>query len=74
MPALDFVVATTFYGAAQRPAGLRLVATDTDRTFGDGDREVRGPVRELLLVATGRRAGLDALDGPGVEDLASSLG
>jgi uncharacterized protein (TIGR03083 family) len=74
VPALEFVLSTKFYGAQQRLAGLRLVATDTDRTFGEGGREVRGPVRELLLVATGRSAGLAALEGPGVDDLASRLG
>jgi hypothetical protein len=40
---------------------------------GDGDREVRGPAGELLLVATGRPAGLAALEGPGVEDAAARL-
>jgi uncharacterized protein (TIGR03083 family) len=74
VPALEFVVSTKFYGAPKRLAGLRLVATDVDRSFTDGDREVRGPVGELLLVATGRSAGLAALSGDGVDELASRLG
>jgi uncharacterized protein (TIGR03083 family) len=73
VPALEFVMSTSFYGAPKRLAGLRLVATDVDRSFTDGDREVRGPVGELLLVATGRSAGLAALSGDGVDELAGRL-
>jgi uncharacterized protein (TIGR03083 family) len=73
VPALDHAVSASFYGAAKRLAGLRLVATDADWSHGDGDREVRGPSGELLLVATGRTAGLGALDGPGVDELSSRL-
>ncbi|MFC5137836.1 maleylpyruvate isomerase family mycothiol-dependent enzyme [Actinomycetospora rhizophila] len=62
---IDTVCATPMYGARERFAGVRTVATDADWARGDGP-EVRGPVGELLLVATGRPAGLDALDGPGV--------
>jgi hypothetical protein len=35
---------------------------------------VHGPAGELLLVATGRPAGLAALSGPGVEDVAARVG
>lgn len=77
VPALEFVVGTTFYGAPKRLAGLRLVATDAEWSAGSvdaGDREVRGPVGELLLVATGRPAGVEALSGDGVDELAARLG
>ncbi|HWN26955.1 MAG TPA: maleylpyruvate isomerase family mycothiol-dependent enzyme [Actinomycetospora sp.] len=73
VPALEFVVSTKFYGARKRLAGLRLIGTDVDRSFTDGEREVRGPVGELLLVATGRSAGLAALSGDGVDELAARL-
>jgi hypothetical protein len=41
--------------------------------LGDG-AELRGPDIDLLLVAAGRRACLDALDGPGTVVLAERLG
>lgn len=56
--ALDHVRASRFYGARKRFAGLRLVATDCDWSAGDGPRELRGPVGDLLMIATGRPAGL----------------
>jgi uncharacterized protein (TIGR03083 family) len=63
-PALDRVWRSGFYGARKRFRGLRLVATDLAWAAGDGP-EVRGPAGDLLLVATGRSAGLAALSGPG---------
>jgi uncharacterized protein (TIGR03083 family) len=72
--ALHHVFGSSFYGAKKRMEGLRLVPTDIDASFGDGDRELHGPAGELLLVATGRPAGLAALTGPGVEDAAARLG
>jgi len=72
--ALHHVCGSSFYGAKKRLEGLRLVPTDIDASFGDGDREVHGPAGELLLVATGRSAGLAALSGPGVEDVAARVG
>lgn len=69
VPALDYAVGASFYGASKRLAGLRLVATDADWSHGDGDREVRGPSGDLLLVTTGHPSGLAALEGPGVDEL-----
>jgi len=71
-PALDHVFASTFYGAAKRWAGLRLVATDREWAHGEGP-EVRGPSGELLLIATGRPAGLEALSGPGLDQARARL-
>ena len=51
---------------AWRLRGLRLVASDVAWERGDG-LELRGPVESLLLVSTGRPAGLDELVGPGLE-------
>jgi uncharacterized protein (TIGR03083 family) len=51
---------------ARRLRGLRLVADDVEWSRGDG-LELHGPVESLLLVSTGRPAGLDDLDGPGLE-------
>ena len=50
---------------AQRLRGLHLVADDVDWQRGNGP-EVRGPVLALLLISTGRGAGLADLSGPGV--------
>ena len=54
----------SFGGAKQLVTRVRLVATDADVAIGSGP-DVRGPLLDLLLVATGRRAAL-ALEGPGV--------
>ena len=54
------------FHARRRLRGLRLVASDTDWSAGDGT-EVRGTVQALLLLLTGRTAAaLSQLDGPGV--------
>ncbi|MBB2986454.1 maleylpyruvate isomerase family mycothiol-dependent enzyme [Terracoccus luteus] len=50
-------------------AGVRLVATDTGWTRGEGDDEVRGETGELLLLSTGRPMSALGLDGPGVATL-----
>ncbi|MGY1820917.1 maleylpyruvate isomerase family mycothiol-dependent enzyme [Geodermatophilus sp. SYSU D00079] len=56
------------FRARARLAGLRLSATDTAWTVGDG-APVEGPVAALLLLVTGRDAGLDQLTGDGVDTL-----
>jgi uncharacterized protein (TIGR03083 family) len=70
---LAYVAVNRFMGAPRRLVGVRLVSTDTGWTLGDG-AELRGPDVDLLLVAAGRRAGLDALDGPGTAVVAGRLG
>jgi uncharacterized protein (TIGR03083 family) len=64
MPAEAAAVAATAvwkmdkpFRAASRFAGRRLVATDTDWSAGGGDVLER-PMRELLLIMTGRRTGV----------------
>ena len=69
LAALEHVRTSAFYGARRRFRGARLVATDVDWSAGGGPEEIRGPAAELLLVATGRTAGLAALSGPGVRRL-----
>jgi len=59
-------------GTKKRIEGLRLVATDTDWTYGAGP-EVTGPGMPLLLAMTGRRGTLDALSGAGVPTLAARM-
>jgi len=59
-------------GAKKRIAGLRLKATDVDWTYGDGP-EVSGPALSLLMIMTGRSAGLDELGGEGVAELTSRM-
>ena len=70
---LRYVATNTFMGGPRRLSGVRLVSTDTGWTLGDG-AELRGSDVDLLLVASGRRAGLDALDGPGTAVVAARLG
>jgi len=61
---LPHAATSSFYGAGKRFVGLRLVATDLDWSMGSGE-EVRGTGGQLLLLLTGRPAGLDGLAGPG---------
>ena len=51
---------------------FRLIATDYPWSAGDGP-EIRGPVRALLLLLTGRPAGLADVTGPGADVLRRSL-
>lgn len=75
---LDQVTRTlVFYSGSEpiihgksRVAGLTLKATDADVTIGTGPL-VEGPVMDLLIATSGRKAGLDALSGPGVDTLRS---
>lgn len=66
---LAYVATNPFFGAPAGLAQLRLVATDTGATLGEGSEEVRGTTDDLLLVATGRSAGLTHLAGAGVDRL-----
>ena len=61
------------FWAKRRLRGIRLVAEDVDWSAGSGD-EVRGPIADLLLVLTGRRAGVAGLHGQGVHELVVRLG
>jgi uncharacterized protein (TIGR03083 family) len=70
---LAYVATNRFMGGPRRLAGVRLVSTDTGWTLGDG-AELRGPDVDLLLVAAGRRAGLEALEGPGTAVVGARLG
>ena len=53
--------------------GLKFTATDLDHSVGDGP-EVRGPGEALVLAMSGRPAGLDTLDGPGLDTLRERIG
>jgi hypothetical protein len=52
--------------------GLELVASDVDWSVGRGLR-VEGPVQALLLLLTGRSAGLAGLAGGGLERARAAL-
>ncbi|HST49988.1 maleylpyruvate isomerase family mycothiol-dependent enzyme [Jatrophihabitans sp.] len=56
---------STAFQARARLSGLELVATDIDWSVGEGAR-VEGPIEALLLLLTGRMAGLGKLSGTGV--------
>lgn len=73
VPALEYVWAGSFYGPRRRFEGLRFVATDAQWSAGEGPREIQGPVGDLLLLATGRSAGLDRLTGTGVDEAAARM-
>jgi uncharacterized protein (TIGR03083 family) len=61
------------FWAQRRLRGLQLRATDVAWTVGSGD-EVRGPVRALLLLVTGRtEVALLELDGPGTRRLVATV-
>lgn len=55
-------------GNKRRIAGLRLVASDADWTYGDG-AEVRGTAEALLMATCGRAVAIADLNGPGVATL-----
>ncbi len=57
-------------GSKRRIAGLSLHATDVDWQHGSGPT-VEGPMLDLLLAMTGRKAALDSLTGDGVATLRS---
>jgi uncharacterized protein (TIGR03083 family) len=61
------------FRARHRLRGLRLTATDTDWSVGEGAR-VEGPVSALLLLLTGRNAAVDRLRGEGADRLAAATG
>ena len=73
MPALDHAIASRWYGGSKRFHDVTLIATDADWSTGTGTDEARGTAGDLLLVATGRRAGLAQMSGTGVEVLAARL-
>jgi uncharacterized protein (TIGR03083 family) len=56
-------------GSKKRIAGVRLRATDTDWTHGDGP-EAAGPMAAILMVVAGRKQALRDLTGDGVQVLA----
>ena len=72
--ALDFLTSARALGFVPfgRLRGIRLQAADIDRSWGGG-AEIRGPVRALLLAATGRDVLFDRLDGPGLPVLRNRL-
>jgi uncharacterized protein (TIGR03083 family) len=63
----------TILGVRRRIEGLRLRATDMDWSHGAGP-EVAGPAEALLMVMTGRPAGLVELTGEGAATLGQRLG
>ena len=57
-------------GNKKRIAGMKLVASDSDWSTGDGP-EVRGTGEALLMAMCGRKAAIDDLSGEGVTTLRS---
>jgi uncharacterized protein (TIGR03083 family) len=60
------------FHAHTRFAGYRFVATDAEWAAGTG-QEVTGPISSLLVLLTGRSAGLAHLSGPGAEALRATM-
>lgn len=71
--ALDFVRYSPTIRGALRVRGVRLIATDSDWSYGKGP-EVRGPGEALLMVMAGRPAALRDLEGAGTSTLVARLG
>ncbi len=72
--AADHVWRRSFpFRARTRLRGFRLTATDVTWAVGTGPA-VSGPIGSILLVLTGRPAGLAALSGDGAAALAQQLG
>jgi uncharacterized protein (TIGR03083 family) len=66
---LDFFKGSNLLiGAKRRIQGVGLRASDADWSHGSGP-QASGPVMALAMAMTGRRAGLDDLEGDGVEVL-----
>lgn len=60
------------FHARRRFTGYRFVATDVDWSVGEGT-ELTGPISALLLVLTGRPAGLAHLAGSGADQLRAGM-
>ncbi len=58
--------------AKKRIAGLRMSATDSDWSAGEGPG-VEGPLASLILVIAGRKAPLDDLSGEGIQTLRARM-
>jgi uncharacterized protein (TIGR03083 family) len=58
--------------AKKRIAGLRISATDSDWSAGDGP-SVEGPLAALIFVMAGRKAPLEVLSGEGKQTLEARL-
>ncbi len=71
--ALDHAVNSRWYGGPKRFFDVALEATDATWAGGTGDQPVTGSSVDLLLVATGRAAGIDGLTGSGVATLNDRL-
>ena len=78
-PETTLVAVAEFYqgsslivGGKKRIAGLGLVATDADWSWGHGP-EITGPLLSIILAMTGRPAGLMDLEGDGLATLAGRL-
>jgi uncharacterized protein (TIGR03083 family) len=64
----DFVATSIIFRAYKRIAGVKLVASDTRWSRGDGP-EVTGPAEALVMTMAGRASALDQLSGEGIDDL-----
>ncbi|WP_312018516.1 maleylpyruvate isomerase family mycothiol-dependent enzyme [Streptomyces sp. I05A-00742] len=72
LAAIGHVLESRFYGARKRFADVRLVATDVNWSAGEGPDDLRGPLEDLLLLATGGTAALSHVTDPGRERLAAA--
>jgi uncharacterized protein (TIGR03083 family) len=70
--ALRYLAQSHGFGAKTRMSGLELCATDANIAIGDGQR-IEGSAVSLLLAASGRRAALPDLSGPGCRTLAQRM-
>jgi uncharacterized protein (TIGR03083 family) len=60
------LLSSRFFVGQKLFAGLRVIATDADWSSGEG-KEVNGPIGGIVLAMSGRIAGLDELQGEGMD-------
>ena len=70
--ALDHALGSRWFGARKRFANIHLIAADAGWQFGTG-LGLQGPVTALLLLATGRPAGLAEVDGAGLDTVRARM-
>ncbi len=62
------LLSSRFFVGQKLFAGLRVMATDADWSSGEG-KEVNGPIEAFVLAMSGRVAGLDDLQGEGMDSV-----
>lgn len=73
LPALDNLWASRFVNPGKRFQGIRFTASDAEWSRGQGTLELKAPAGDLLLVVSGRPAGVAGLEGAAVRETLGRL-